>query len=64
MLSAVMGQHSEILAVTKLPILEKNEQGELILSGWSENQFGKQLGQQVAEDCVVYAFCVISITGA
>jgi hypothetical protein len=64
MLPAVMKRRSEILAVTKLPILEKNEHGELVLSGWSENQSGERLGQQVAEDCVVYAFRVISIAGA
>src|SRR5882757_3607362 len=65
MLPAVSKRRSEILAVTKLPILEKNEAtGELVLTGWSENQSGERLAQQVAEDCVVYAFRVISIAGA
>ena len=64
MLPAVAKRRGEILAVTKLPILEKNEAGELVLTGWSENQSGERLAQQVAEDCVVYAFRVISIAGA
>jgi hypothetical protein len=64
MLPAVTKRRSEILAVTKLPILEKNEHGELVLTGWIENQSGERLAQQVAEDCVVYAFRVISIAGA
>jgi hypothetical protein len=64
MLPAVSKRRSEILAVTKLPVLEKNEHGELVLTGWSENQSGERLAQQVAEDCVVYAFRVISIAGA
>jgi hypothetical protein len=64
MMPAIAKRRNEILAVTKLPVLEKNDAGELVLTGWSENQSGERLAQQVAEDCVVYAFRVISIAEA
>lgn len=63
MLPAITKWHSEILAATELPILEKNVQGELILTGWQDNVSGEQLAHQVVEDSIVYAFHVILIVG-
>ena len=64
MLPYVTKQHTEILVATKLPILSKNVQGELVLDGWEENHSGIRLAQEVLEDVMVYAYRVISIAEA
>lgn len=64
MLPYVTKRRTEILAATKLPILTKNAQGEVVLDGWEENHSGIRLAQQVLEDVVVYAYRIISISEA
>ncbi|KII82811.1 hypothetical protein PLICRDRAFT_181010 [Plicaturopsis crispa FD-325 SS-3] len=54
----------EILAKSKLPIFKSNEQGGLELDTWEENTVAKDLATQVYNDCVVYAFRIISIVDA
>ena len=54
----------QILVRTKLPDLVKNAEGILVLNGWLDNSAAKSLAFMVIEDCVVYAFRVISITEA
>ena len=52
------------LCAKQIPEFTSNEQGELIIFGWTTNPAAVDLGRQVLEDCVVYAMRVISITDA
>ncbi|KAJ6528301.1 hypothetical protein DFH09DRAFT_1413808, partial [Mycena vulgaris] len=60
----ISNRADEILKRTQLPNLVTNAQGVLVLDGWLENSAAKSLASIVMEDCVVYAFRVISITEA
>ena len=61
---AIMAERTKILESTKLPSFEKSVQGEIVLTGWADNTVGANLAAQVLEDCVVYAYRIISIVGA
>ncbi|KAJ6542247.1 hypothetical protein DFH09DRAFT_1392972, partial [Mycena vulgaris] len=60
----ISNRADEILKRTQLPNLVTNAQGVLVLDGCLENSAAKSLASIVMEDCVVYAFRVISITEA
>jgi hypothetical protein len=61
---SIMGEHMKIMASTQLPTFKKNLMGEVVLTRWEENSVGANLAAQVLEDCMVYAYCIISIVNA
>ena len=60
----IMQERTKLMASSQLPTFEKSILGELVLTGWQDNVSGANLAAQVLEDCVVYAYRVISIVGA
>jgi len=61
---SIMAERTKIMARSQLPTFEKSIMGELVLTGWQDNVSGANLAAQVLEDCVVYAYRIISIVGA
>ncbi|KAJ7712081.1 hypothetical protein DFH07DRAFT_940383 [Mycena maculata] len=54
-----------VLALSKLPnVVRDPASGELRVNGWIDNHVLRTIAMHVLEDCVVYAFRVISITEA
>ena len=60
----ISNRATEVLARSKLPNLVVDAKGELVLNGWLDNNAAKAIASIAFEDCVVYAFRVISITEA
>jgi len=60
----ILQERTKLMASSQLPTFEKSVMGELVLTGWQENVTGANLAAQVLEDCVVYAYRIISIVGA
>ena len=61
---SIMAERTKIMARSQLPTFEKSIMGEIVLTGWQDNVLGANLAAQVLEDCVVYAYRIISIVGA
>ncbi|KAH7890219.1 hypothetical protein F5I97DRAFT_1798331, partial [Phlebopus sp. FC_14] len=59
----IVARHQEVKAVSKIPVFSMDG-GEVMLTGWEENQAANKLGTEVLTDLVVYCHRIISIVEA